>query len=248
MQLFKIDQLKTVEENINILLGENDSVILSYDAVLLDHHVVDKTTPKIFVSNHYLIITYDEVVEVYLLNSLEIDFSGDYPAFNIFQQLIETRYRYDNESEADLRKMRDSEHLLKITILEEGQIPKDILIRDGNSVKRGYQNWAIGTVIRNHQHDIESNQLLYKMQDSLFYSFNTKTVTTFSILTVIYFLIRLILVPRVPDLVGTIFDVIYSILLIFMGVWLVITIKNNLDKYYALFKSYTIEEKHFEEK
>lgn len=244
MQIYRIDALRTIEENISALLDDDDLIAMKYPVVLLDHPVVDRTTPHIYISNRKFIITYDEAVEVYELSNLEIGFTGEFPVFTVIQQLLESRYRYDNEFQEDYEKMRASEPLLKMSIFEAGQIPKDILFRDGIFVKRSYQNWAIGTIIRNHQHNIESNLLLYKMQDSLFFSFNTKTVLTFSILTIIYFLIRLLLVPSVPDLIGTIFDVVYSLLLMFMGVWLVLTLKNNLERYHSVFQSYTLEEDH----
>lgn len=236
-----MDELSTIEENLVRLMDPDDSITASFDVVLLDHQVMDRTTPRVYITFKRVFLVYDTAIESYGLDSIQIDMVGEPPRFNVIQSLLEPRYLYANEDQENFRRMRSSEALFRLSILEERQVPKDMLLRNGALVQKSYQTWALGVMIRNQQARQQNEALLTHMLKDSFIMFNSRTVLTFSIITLTFFLMRLLLVPVLPDLIGTILDVMYGIVIIIMGAWLYTTVNKTMQKYQALYNSYMLD-------
>ncbi len=242
MEIFRKNELLTIEENLLALIDSNDTILRNFQIALLDHQVINLESANLFISKYKLFIIFDETIEVYDLSEADLYFSGEYPKFTLLQSIVEQPYKYSNDFTEDLLKMRQDEDLLKVTISESKQMPKDFLLRDGIFIQKGYQNWAFGIILKNIQRGQESEEILDSMIKSSFTMFNAKTILMFAFITLVFFLIKLLFGSVMPDVVSVIFNVIYSLIVFFMGVWLYLTMNKMFKKYYTVFASYTLSE------
>ena len=209
--------------------------------VPLDHKIVDRTTPIIYITGKRLLFYHDNVVETYQLKNITFGYSGEEPQFKIWRILLDFKYKYSNNEDDDfLRLMRD-QYNFRFTFNETGKATKDFLHRNYESIMKSYQTWAMGRIIMNHKNNIPIKNDLIEMINGDFVVFNQRAVLIFAFITTIYFLMRWLLIPLVPDIFQTIIDGLYIALLLLMGVWLYLSYQKNLKRYENIYRSFTID-------
>ena len=239
MNSFERDPLSTLEDNIKLRLTNGDQIEHRFLVVPLDTPVKDPDTPELIVTRTKLFHVYDEVIEEYMLNDLDMEILGERPKFTIWQILLEGNFSYSLSAPEDYMKLKSGEHFTRLTINESQQVPKDFMLREGALVARGYQNWAFARLILNVRDNITTDATLLDMLKGWFVLFNQRTVVAFAGITTMYFLMRLLIIPLLPDFFAGILDVIFGILALLMGAWVVLSVNKNLERYQAAYGAYS---------
>ena len=175
----------------------------------------------------------------YELNDLEINFVGEMPRFTIINQLLERNLVYQDGIDTGLLELRDSEFILKLSIIEEKQVPKDFVCREGPLVQKSIKTWAMGRIIMNQKAGMQYDPRLREMLQGNFVGFNQKTILYFAIVASIYLLMKVTLIPVLPEMFGSVFDVLFGLILLFMGVWLYLSLSKALERDGVVFRAYT---------
>jgi hypothetical protein len=239
MKVSRRDFSKSVEEDVASIVGINVAEIQkSFSVVPLDHSVQDWSTPEIILTKEYLFLRIDDIFEIYLLSDVEISLFGDMPKFKIWQQLFEGNFQYNPEDPTTLETIKSSERLTRLGLNEKGEIIREFVLRENQIVKRNYQTWAMAQLILNCKNEFPIDMSLVEMLNGTFTRFNQKTVLTFIGVFIVYVVFKLISLLGMPDILGTIFDIIFGIVLVGMLVWSVISINKNLERYRAIYSSY----------
>ena len=82
------------------------------------------------------------------------------------------------------------------------------------------------------------NAQLLEILAGYFSSFNTKTAVYFILSFLIYLVLKL-LTASLPSLVGTILDVLFGIVLVFVAYWTYISVAKNLQRYKNTYLAYS---------
>lgn len=234
----RLDLLETKEANI-VKAARGEEVLAQYEVVPLDTNVMDLNTPTLFLTKSFLILNYDEILEIYNLGELDIEYLGNEPRFTIPQQLMEGKFYYSAERMEDLTKMRNYEELPRMAITEPNQVPKDYTLRNGIEVQKSYQVWSMVRMIQNIQRNQESEAMLQEMVEGNFTRFNQKTILAFLAIFGVYLVIKLLLFSYLPDLIDQILNFIFGALVIALGIWLWLTVSKNLMKFKSVYRGYT---------
>src|SRR5690606_8963523 len=88
----KIDPLKDLNANIRAM--SDGEIIHTFEVAPVDYSVKDYTTPKFFISSSKLIFSFDDQLEVYNFNEIELEVIGEKPGFSLFRQILERKYYY----------------------------------------------------------------------------------------------------------------------------------------------------------
>lgn len=237
MKSFKRDLLLRLEEDVSAKIGSEYEPIHRFEVVPLDYNVVDYTSPLLLLYPEHLVFTYDDSIEVYNLDELEIDIIGSPPSFALWQVMIEPSQTYTPTSE-DLFAMRTSEYMLKVSIKPQNMVNKDFLLRSGELVAKSYKTWAMGRILLNHKNKIENNPLLFEMMEGNFQRFNRRTLLYFSGITLIYFMFFILLRGFLPSIINSALDVFFGVILLFMGYWLYVSLDNELKRFRTVYFTY----------
>lgn len=237
MKSFKVEKNKSVEEIVAVVLAPSiEEIIHIFEVAPLDLRIKDYTTPKVVLTKSKLLVIYDELVELYSLSELEVEVKGNPPAFTLWQLFLLGKYGYG--SEEDIRLMRQDENLTRLAISERGSVSKEFVLRQGLNMQEGFKTWAMSRMILDTKLNNSLNPVFGQMLEGYFSSFNQKTVLTFIGGFLGYFVLKVISLRFMPDLINTILDVLLSIGLILMLVWLYLSISNNLQKFERVYVSY----------
>lgn len=237
MVSYKVDPLETKAENIK-RVTQNEDVLSQFEVVPLDNNVLDLNSPTLFVTSSFIVHSYDEVLEVYNLQELDIEYLGDPPRFTIVQQIMEGRNYYMAERIENLQKMRANEHLPRMAITEPNQVPRDYTLRKSFEVQKPYQVWAMVRIIKNHQRHHQSESMLQEMVDGNFSRFNQKTIMAFIAVFIGYLFLKLFLFSFTPDIIDRVLNFLFGAVVLALGVWLWLTVTKNLEKFKAVYKGY----------
>lgn len=234
----KRDYTKTFEEDLKDIIGPDDHEKKRFQVVPLDYGVQDWKTPLLILSENRLIFLIDEIFEIYNLKDLEITLFGDIPKFTSWQQLLEGSFTFNQDDPQSFNKIRSSEQITRFAFNEEGQISKEFVLREGIFVKRNYQTWAMAQIILNQKNHLAEDPILDEIIIGGFSRFNQKTVLSFVGAFLVYFVFRAVALLGLPDILSTIFDLLFGIVLAGMLVWTILSINKNLDRYKATYNNY----------
>lgn len=239
MQGYRIDIIKTVIDNITQLLLPNEKILHTYEVVPLDYNVIDFNSPKFYITQTRLIFTYDEAIEIYNLSELEIALVGEQPKFDMRNVIFEKMPMYFAGNYKEIEKLKSQDGLAKVSINESKQVPKYFLLREGSVIQKGYKTWALQRLMNNIKVQNYNNEELVKMLTSYFQNYNQKTLLTFIFVFLGYVILKLVFGFLLPRIASTILDVIFFIIIGFVGYWLYVTVDKNFKKFEQIYLSYS---------
>lgn len=237
MQQYKIDLLKTVEENVKALLRE-DPILYSFPIVPIDYTVNDLSTPTIYISLNKFIFAYDDKLELHNLNELEFEVLGDEPHFKLIQQFTEANYVYNNGDKDSFLRLKNDSTFTRLNYFERGQIPKNITLRNNYVTAKPFQTWAMSQIILNIKNRIPKDEILEEMLIGNFYKFNPTTIVLFMVVVVAYFALQLIIRSAIGGILSNIIDFVFAVIMIAMGVWTYLSLEKNNKKFFAKYLQY----------
>ncbi len=235
MNSLKFKKEQNINEMVQSILGEKYRV---FEVVPLDYRIKDFSTPKIFVSDSKLLFTFDDVVEVYELPEISIEYSGANPKFTIWQILTEGNYMYTESEEAKIEQLKQVDDLPRLTITSTGAVPKDFLHRSGFGISKSYKTWAMTQTIVNIKSNMQENPVIIEMLDGYFSRFNSKTVLSFIGIFIAYFILSPVSTYYLPSFISTILDILFVIVLLFMIWWLYSSVSGNLKRFETVYLSF----------
>lgn len=237
MKQIKMDILRTVRENLLDLMIEGELFLHEFEVYPFDYNILDYATPKIYMTNRQLFFTYDEVIEVYDLNTLKFDIYGEDPKFSVWQQWMEGKFYYSYGQEDNLVSLKNADYYTHLVITEPQQIPKEFAYRKGPEIGKSYQSWAMAQQMMNSKNNLPEDPRLEEMLTNNFNKFNGRTIVVYAVVFAVYVVLTRI-VGFLPDIIGTVLDVIFAIITGFVGVWLYRTVNKNYDAFGAIYNSY----------
>lgn len=237
MQQLKRDILQNAHDNVVDLLTDGDRIIEEFSVAPYDYSVEDWATPTLFLTRKRLVFSYDESLEVYMLADLELDLYGDPPKFTPWQQWLEGTFYYSREQRESLRTLKIADFYTHLVITEPKQIPREFAYRKGIVLGNTSQSWAMAQMILNQKHGVAPDERLKEMLTGGFTKFNGSTVITFTLMFIGYFILSYFL-KDLDEIVGTVLDVIFGVLVVLMGAWTYKSIEKNLGAYEAVYNSY----------
>lgn len=239
MKFFKLDKSRDIQAGITALLGPNkEEILYTFEVVPIDYRVQDLSTPKIFLTQSKLFVTYDEALEMYELANLEVESIGASPRFTLLDLFLEGSYVYSGENQEQLRILRTDDVITRIAIAQPNTVPKDFVLRAGQQVQKSFKTWAMGRIIMNTKLASAPNKVLEEMLTGYLSVLNQKTVISFIGAFLVYFVLKPIALNFLPGFVNSILDVGLAAVLIFMLWWLYMTATNNLNRFKTLYLSY----------
>lgn len=239
MNSIKRDELKTIEAQIQELTGDNSAIKIKFEVVPVDYRVIDMSSPTLYLHAGKLIFVYDDILEFYELNELNIDILGDNPSFEIYRLMFEPQLLYDEMNLSTVAKIRDSEHMTKLSINENQKVPKEFVMRQQNIVQKNYKTWAMSQIIINYKNKITPDDRLQDILAGNFLNFNQKTVLIFIAIFIAYFVLKIIIGDLLPGIIQAILDGLFVIVLILMSVWTYLSVQRNLEIHKVTYKSYS---------
>ncbi len=237
MQSIVWEGYKSIEETVSELLGPQDSVIFDFEVMPLDYYVKDVLTPRIFVSQHRLVLVVDEKIEVYNLKDIWIVSSGGPPKFALTHQLLEYRIMFNSQETPLSKNVETPMEWVRFSIIEKGVQAKEFVLRKGLYPAKGYQTWSFAQRIRNIQKDYPDYQV-DKMVYGSFSFFEGSFLVSAFLAFVVYLLISLIFGGILPSFLKTFIDTLFSIFCVFMLFWVYWTIFINTRKYRKIYEKY----------
>jgi hypothetical protein len=236
MLQYKIDILSTTEENVKALLGD-DPILYTFDVIPLDYNVLKTDTPKVYISLNKFVFTYDELIEIHEIESVEFEVLGDEPQFKLVQQLTESSYTYLTENRESYTKLKTDETFTRLSYTEVNSISKSIVLRLGQTTAKPYQTWAMSQIILNIKNRIPRDVVLDDMLIGNFIHFNTSLIVFFMIIVIAYFAIHF-MISSVSNLISTILDFVFAGILIAMGSWVYLEIEGNNKTFFNTYIKY----------
>lgn len=239
----KRDELKTVQQQIKEKLNTQSEVALSFEVVPLDHQVRNSTTPTLLIIDRTMVFTYDDVIEFYELDNLNIELLGARPHFQLWRNLFESYQPYTDETAPVLIKnARDNEFTTRLAINEPQKVPFEFILRRDILVQKPYLTWAMYQTLLNYKNGLRKDENLEKFFVGNFNTFNQRTVLLFIAIFAGYFLIRVLLGGFLPQILQTILDIIFGLVSLLMGIWTYLSVQGNLDKHKITYDKYRTDE------
>lgn len=245
MRQVKLDTLNTVEQNIFSLIRDGDEILYEFAVFPYDHNIMDYNSPMFYVTNWNLFFVYDEVIEVHDLAGLDLDIYGEAPKFTLWQQWFEGKFYYIRGQEARLRSLKEAEFYSHLAMSSPNSVPKEFAVRENINIGKAYQSWAMSQLIINVKNRITRDERVVELLNGFFSKFNVKTVGVFIVVFVVYFLLRM-LVGDFSDIIGTVLDVVFGIVVVLMGAWTYSSGNKNLKRYEAVYNAYSTEKMRIE--
>lgn len=214
-----------------------DIVFKTFDVLSLDHKVNDVTSTKLLLSRSKLIITYDDIIEVYNIADLSLSFNDIQPKFDVQGLLLEGNFNLGSSLEQKVIDIRNSENRLIFSIQEENSVPKDILLRINTSLEPNFRTWAMGQTVVNTKNGV-ANRGVEEMLTGYFTSVNPEMIMKFIFVFVGYFVLKLLTVNFLPGLVDTLIDILFWGVLAFVLYFMYRTAQVNLERYEKVYLSY----------
>lgn len=237
MQSMKWEGLKPLKETIKDIIGVNEDIILEFEVLPLDYKVKDVMSPKFFVSDTKLILSIDDLLEIYELNSLEFFMIGGVPKFTLWEQMLEGNITFTRDDYPISEKREISDNWFRMGFREINGLPREFTFRVGNFAGKEYQTWAMYQTIKNLKENIDDVEV-YQMVYGNFSKFDSNILLYFFVAFLIFLFIKLLLIPILPEIIGTIWDWVYGIVALAMLGWTIISINSNVVRYRGIYQKY----------
>lgn len=247
MKIERRGRYDTQEDLINRYFSATSPILFSFDVVPLDHVVNDPSTPRIYISTNILLLSYDDIVEVYDLKTLQIYNTGESPSFNARKAFFSLMGKYDVNEAENLVKLRETETLTKMTIDEPGVAPKDFLLRKDNMIQKPFQTWTMMRLILNTKNGIQNDPTLFDMLNNNFILFNQKTVIYFTFVSMIYIIFIWLLRNQLTGWMDLALDILYGLIILIMLIWLYFSYDKILKRYQSIYSGYISHDRYREQ-
>ncbi|MBD3329081.1 hypothetical protein GF357_01150 [Candidatus Dojkabacteria bacterium] len=241
MKIVDADPFKSGQKNVEDNLPEGESVLYEFEVIPLDYAVTNYASPVISVSQTKLILYYDNKLEIYDLDNIELEYYGDPPKFTMWQQILEGRFTYNPYAPEDLVNLKNFERISKMSLNEVKKPPKDFILRKGQFAAKSYQTWAMVQIIKDSIAHKKPDPMLYEMIAGNFTNFNSKPLLLFILAFIAYLILKLIVGLGLPDILGIILDVGFALGLVFIAVWVFLSQEKNNKAFLRTYLKYQQE-------
>jgi hypothetical protein len=236
MKIYKY-KLGEFETTLQSIFVEGEKVFRTFDVLALDYRVNDVTKSKVIVTPFKLILTYDDVIEVYDLKSIDLFFNDVSPSFTLQGLILEGNFDLSSQLEERIVDIRNSENRVIFSFQEENSVPKDIMLRKDFKLETNMRTWAMGQTVINAKNGV-MNRGLDEMLSGYFGTLDTKDIMKFIYIFLGYFLLKVISVSFLPGFVNTILDVTFWVVLGFVVYTMYKTAKSSLKRFENVYLSY----------
>lgn len=237
MQSMKWEGLKPLKDTIKEIIGMNEDIVLEFEVLPLDYKVKDIMSPKFFISDTKLILSIDDMLEIYDLQSLEFFMVGGAPKFTLWEQVLEGRMSFTREDYPISEKREISDNWFRMGFREINGLPREFVFRQGYVSGKEYQTWAMYQTIKNLKENIDDIDV-YQMIYGNFSKFDSNILLYFFVAFLIFLLLKLLLIPILPALIGTILDWTYGAVALVMLGWTVVSMNSNVVRYRGIYQKY----------
>jgi hypothetical protein len=241
MKRFTWEGYKEIKETIQELLGSEDPIVLEFEIVPFDYEVNDVLSPKMYVSLKRIVLSIDNIIEVYNFQDINIEISGGEPKFTFWQQLLEFNPLLKSENFPLSKKMDIPKDWVRFSIIEANALPKDFVLRKGNVAAREFQTWAMAQTIKNLQKDKEDYEL-HNMIYGNFSSFEPEILVYAFIIFIVYVLISVIFGGILPNIIKSALDWLFSIFAFGVLIWVFWASYKNIVKNGRVYERYKISQ------
>lgn len=242
MQRLKLDRFDTLNSLLNEKILEGEKILYRFEVVPLDYRVVDFSTPELVLTNQRLIFIYDQTLELYDFDELELEMLGGEPKFTFLQQLTERIFYYTVENQAQIKEIHAQDGWIRMSITPENAVPKDFVLREGQQIAKSYKTWAVYRMIKNIiESGTEAEKANEKLKDIVagnFSYFNRRIMLLFIMVFVVYVIIRIISITFLPDIVSEIILYLFMAGSIGMLGWVIYTQERNNKRFLSIYDSY----------
>ncbi|MCA9374975.1 hypothetical protein KC622_01445 [Candidatus Dojkabacteria bacterium] len=237
----KIDPLKSINDNVR--MHSDGEVKYTFEVAPVDYIVKDYNSPKFYISEHKLIFSFDDQLEVYNLQELELEVIGSKPMFSVFQQILEGRYYYTGygSQAASFEKLKKLDTPTRFSLTEPQKVPREFYWRKSFEIGKGYQTWAMAKIIILLKNKQQVDPLFNEMLEGEFSTFNSKTVFLFTATFAFYVLLKITLLKAASEFLDNVFDGLFIIILIGFFAWTIMSINKNLKRFETLYNSSSID-------
>ena len=241
MQSIKLEVYEDTQDAVKELVGTQDSIVIEFDVIPLDHVVKDVLSPKVYLTRTRFILVVDNLIEVYNLNEIAVWTIGDAPNFSLTKQLLEPRLDYI-PSKTPLSKNTDiPDEIVRFAIMERNSLQKEFVLRKGEIPAKSYQTWAFAQLAKNLQKGMDDYRLRHMISGS-FSVFEGLFLVGALAVFVIYVLISVLLGGILPSLIMSILDFLFAVVCIVVLGWMFWTIFVNIKNYRKIYTTYKMKE------
>ncbi len=216
---------------------QGEKILKSFDIFSLDHKVNDPLSMRVLVTQLNLVVTYDDVIEIYKLGELDMSFNEVKPQFNIEGILFEGNFNLSENSSQKALDIRNSENRVIFTFQEGNTLPKDILLRKEGKLEPNFKTWAMGQTIINAKNGV-FNRGIDEMLNGYFTTLDPSIAMKFIYVFLGYFFVKLISVSLLPNWLDTIVDVLFWIVLGIVVMYMYKMVRSTLSRYEKVYLSY----------
>ncbi len=239
MGITKIDEFKTIEENLALLREEGEEILHTYQVVCLDSFFNAPEVLQMSMSQSNLYIISQDAIEKLPHESFELDYTGAEPKFTMTANILNSRISIFEEARK-LKAHHDGAAIGYFTITRENAVPADYLLVKLNRTTPVYQAWAVYKILhllKTNRYNKDELLILNEMIAGNFGNVKLDFLKKVFIVFISYLLLR-VLITFVTDItfIFTILDIIAYIGVGYLAYWsFKLQNENNLrfKKYYS---------------
>lgn len=223
----------------NTLIGGGDKVLKTFDVLSLDSKVKDVMSSKLILSYKKLVHTYDDVIEVYNLEDLIFGFNDAIPSFTLQNILMEGNFDLAENVERKILDIRSTTNRVIFSFQDGNTLPKDFILRSHTKLEPNFKTWALGQTIINTKNGV-LNRGIDEMLAGYFSTLDTSLFMKFLLIFGIYFIVKILSINLFPGWLNTIIDVIFWIVLGYVGLYMYKVIQSALKRFEKVYLSYKV--------
>lgn len=225
------------DATLSSIFMEGEKVFRTFDVLALDYRVKDLTRTRIIITTQKLLLLYDDVIEVYILNDLDLSFNEVIPSFEIQGLLLEGNFDLSNNLEQKVLDIRRLENRVIFSFNEENLVKKDLILRKEYKLETNFRTWAMGQTIINTKNGV-MNRGLDEMLTGYFGTLESSSIIKFIAIFVIYFILKIVTVNLFGGIINTLVDIVFWIVLAFALYTIYKTGKSTLKRFENMYLSY----------
>lgn len=236
MKTYKIKS--SVEEALKDILVPEEKIEKIFDVLPLDYKPQNLLSARIYLTKSRLLVTFDNILEVYNLADLSLAFNEVAPKFKLVNiYLLEGNFDLSTSLEKRVADIRNSENLTMFSIQEGNSVSKEFLLRKLYKLEPGFKTWAFGQSIINMK-NIVANRGVDEMLNGYYTTFDSNLFMNAIYSFIGFFLVKAVSVTYFPRIADTILDLIFVLLLGYIVYKMVMHANGALERYKKVYLSY----------
>ena len=240
MSIIKIDDFKTVDENIKTLLIDGEKIINKYDLICLDTFLASRELIRVYLTSRQIMLVNSSTIETLPFDSFDIEYVGDQPKFNKISDFLTGVIDIFFTPEK-LQSYNEKKALGTFSITRKNRVPMDYVLVKSRKTAEIYQSWALFRIIyllKNGRYGDSEASILNEMITGDFGRIDVKFIRNFGIAFVTYVLARVVIMS-VTDLlwIFTILDFIAYFGVVYLAYWVYKIQKSNNERFSKYFES-----------